>query len=176
MTRAGAIAVSLLLAGIPMTAQEPTAPAPHLRGETADLRLLIRSAAVASPTLRALVNRIERSDLVVYVTLQPLPRDLDGRIGWLARHGSTRFLKIELACPRGPAALAAALAHELRHAVEIADAPEVNDVAGLERLYSAIGFGSGSYGQVTFETTAARSAGARVRREIATDPAARLLF
>ena len=61
------------------------------------------------------------------------------------------------------------LAHELQHAVEIADAPEVVDEASLKELYRRLGADSGPgafNGSVWFETQGAIDTGRRVYSEL----------
>ena len=55
------------------------------------------------------------------------------------------------------------LAHELQHAVEIAEHEEVRDEDGIRRLYREIGHASG---EDAFETAAARDVEALVRLEL----------
>jgi hypothetical protein len=56
------------------------------------------------------------------------------------------------------------LGHELRHALELADAPDVRDAAALVSLYRRIG-DSYSDGH-RYDTAAARETGRRVRSEL----------
>ena len=144
---------------------------PHIRTEAADLRTLLHSAAAASPTLQALVERLEGSDLIVYVTARPLPSSINGRIGWIGTAGGLRVVKIELACPRTMLEQAASLAHELRHAVEIADAPDIIGPPSFAEHYARIGvLTRGTIGSVMFETDAARLTGELVRQELMSAP------
>jgi hypothetical protein len=156
----------LLLTAAPARAQT-AASVPHLRTGAADLRTLLRTTAAASPALQALVERLEGSDLIIYIEIRALPASLDGRIGWIGAAGGMRFLKIEIACARLAAVQATALAHELRHALEIADAPWIDGPAALARHYARIGTESGGADRLMFETDAARLFGIRVRKEIA---------
>lgn len=160
------LGVALLLAGL------LDAAAPHLRPDGAELRALVVETRERSATFRHLVDRIEHSDLLVYVRVQHFPTErLEGRIGFV--HGSTgpagaRVLLVELACPRPLAAQAETLAHELHHAVEIADAAWVHDTASLARYYRGIGQEAEPLDRgIAFETAAARDAALRVRHELA---------
>jgi hypothetical protein len=157
----------LFLVCYPAAAQDPAGP-PHVRTESVELRRVMADGVRGSTTFRALVDAIDRTDLVVYVRLNvQLSRTLDGRIGLAGAIADARFLVIELACPRSNTALVAILAHELQHAVEIARAPWVIDAQTLGEYYSDIGVltGEGS-GRQTFETLAARSISERVRHEL----------
>lgn len=161
--------LALLVAGL------LDATAPHLRPDSAELRTLVADARERSATFRQLVDRIERSDLLVYVRLQHFPTGrLEGRIGFVS--GATaapgaRVLLVELACPRTSAAQAETLAHELHHAVEIADAAWVHDAASLEAYYRRIGEETAPLDQgVAFETPGARAIATRVRQELSHAP------
>jgi hypothetical protein len=160
------VLAAVLLAGL------LDAAAPHVRPEGAELRALIAETAVRSATFRQLVDRIERSDLIVYVRTQHFASGrLEGRIGFATRAtGATgaRILLVELACPRSDAALAATLAHELHHATEIAEAPWVRDTAALAAYYHRIGETAPPVEHgAAFETAAARDTAVRVARELA---------
>ena len=61
----------------------------------------------------------------------------------------------------------ALLGHELQHAVELAEAPAVEDAADYEQLYERIGYEScSSAARRCFETDAAVQAGRDVLREL----------
>ena len=144
----------------------------HVRGTTAALQALIADTAARSPAFRAMLDRLEASTVIVYVRIAPLPTlSLDGRTAFLKVDTPTpdaRLLVVELSCSRPILAQTATLAHELRHAIEIADAPWVVDTGTLEQYYAQIGFRLDPSGSpVRFETVAAREAGAQVRRELA---------
>src|SRR5579872_3238319 len=166
MRRTLALVSLILLTAANSYGQRRAEIAPHIRPEVPELRQLLDDAVLVSPTLRELVDHLERSDVIVYISVRPLPYALEGRLGLIGVAGGTRFLKIELACPRSKILLTATLAHELRHAVEIADAPTVRDAMTLERFYLTIGVRDGDQGPIMFETAAARTTGDRVRREI----------
>lgn len=139
----------------------------HVRTTDPSLRALIREAVAGSPAIRTLVARLERSDVIVYVTREyVMPSLLEGHVTFMATSGGVRYLNIRLAWDRPPRRLVSTLAHELQHAVEIADAPWVVDEASMAREYERVGEPSMLYGSVrTFETRAAVLAGQRAWRE-----------
>ena len=147
--------------------------APHVRCEDAGLRALVADARARSTTFRRLLDRIEQSDLIVYVRPQHFATNrLDGRIGFVSgTNGSTacRILLVELACPRTARAQVETLAHELHHATEIADASWVRDPASLAAYYGQIGETAvpAMHG-LAFETAAAAATALRVRVELST--------
>ena len=117
----------------------------------------MRDAARRSPLVRALIDRLDQSDVVAYIRFarftDPL---LEGRVGWLSQAGG-RLRPVQIAT----------LAHELQHAVEIAGAPAVVDTRTLADHYGRIGMRtSHTQGLETFETRAAITMGALARREI----------
>lgn len=162
---AGAIVVAATLS----SAQgADRATPPHVRGATADAAELLDELIARSPTVRDLVDRLDHSDLVIYVRYQWFSTaTLRGRIGFLAADQHRRLLAIEIACRYTRTDQLVALGHELQHAVEIADAPAVWDVRSLAAFYTSIGERTGYVSQSeTFETTAAAEMGRRVRNEL----------
>jgi hypothetical protein len=149
-------------------AAQPAVHQSRLRATSPDLQRLIDEASERSETFRALVDEIERSDVIVYVRTRLFAsRLLEGRIGFLGTQANVRFLAIELACPRTRDWQQTTLAHELQHAIEIARAKWVIGAATLAQYYQQIGAEIGGDGAaVTFETATARRTAARVRQEM----------
>jgi hypothetical protein len=143
---------------------------PHVRGATVDAAELLDELIVRSPTVRDLLERLDHSDVVVYVRFQWFSSaTLRGRIGFLTEHTHRRLLAIEIGCRYTRTDQLVALGHELRHAVEIAEAPTVWDARSLAAYYLSIGDRTGSAGSAeTFETAAAAATGRLVRSELAT--------
>lgn len=163
-----AVFAFLVITARPARADDPWKPPPHLRPETAEARDLVADATASSPLLRELVDRIEASDVIVYIRHTAF-RDstLTGRIGILSVAAGWRYLVIELACGRLRFDQMATLGHELHHAVEIAGEPSIVDTRSLAAFYSRIGMRTGGLfpGQM-FETLAARDAGLTVKRQV----------
>jgi hypothetical protein len=116
-----------------------------------------------SPTFEALLSRVEASDVIVYIE--------SGRCGspqvWscvaIASGRPYRYLRVTLDTDHSRQLIIAQLAHELQHAVEIAEAPDVVDGATLRALYGRIGTRSSAD---AFETTAAIRVAARIAAEL----------
>ena len=163
-----------LVAAVVLGVQALSPPStPHLRPEIM-LRPLVEQAAQRSPSIRDLIDRIEASDLIVYVRLRQFAQsNLDGRVALLSRMpAGQRYLMIELACARSDVVTMATLGHELYHAMEIAAEPWIVDASGLTSYYTRHGQRTGDIqGNVTFETRGAEQAGVQVRRELFTTPA-----
>ena len=137
---------------------------PRLRGASPGESRMIENTLQRSPTARALADRIEASDLIVYVQLTiDLPA---GRAATrlVAATDSYRYLRVVIGAMTHPADRGALLAHELQHALEIGSAREVRDVSTLRRLYERIG--EDRHARFAFETAAARDVAQRVQREM----------
>jgi hypothetical protein len=128
----------------------------------------LREGVRRSPTLAALVSRIEASDGLVYLIgmrcFRPQQRVvLNGSLSHDVRvTGGYRLLKITVDPGRGDQTIAT-IGHELRHALEVLESPGAVDLASVDRLYTRIGFVTGT---CVFETAAARDAQNAVAREL----------
>ena len=141
------------------------APTRHIRTTDQSMLRLLRRGFRASSTFASLVRRLHRSDVIVYVEDVPrLPGALDGRMMMLPRANGVRYVRIQLALRGAPEDAIAVLGHELQHAVEVAEAIDVIDAGGLEKLYRRIGVRSGPQ---VYDTIAAQELGKVVRREVA---------
>ena len=139
-------------------------PARHIRSTGNSVRKLLQRGYRESPTFADLVARLQRSDVIVYIEDVPhLPGTLDGRMMMLPRAHGHRYVRIQIALRGSAVDAIAVLAHELQHAVEVADAVEVSDTDGLARLYRRIGLRVGPH---IYDTVAARQIGRNVRREL----------
>jgi hypothetical protein len=92
----------------------------------------------------------------------PSPRSA-GHISLMAAAGGRRYLRLSLDPRYGGWQQTAMLGHELRHALEIADAPSAIDQESVASLYRRIGF---STDDRCFESAAAIDAGRQVHAEV----------
>jgi hypothetical protein len=131
----------------------------------------LREGLAGSSTFRALVERIKRSDLVVYLAPGTLDSRLRGRLRFMGAAGHARYLRIEVGWQGSEARSIASLGHELQHAVEVADAPEIRDEASFGREFARIGYPSSAvqFGEDRYDTRAAVDAGFRVWQELASE-------
>ena len=160
-----ALLIVLLLPAVPAQAHRLD----HVRGDSENLRQLILSGIQRSPTFKAIVDRLEVSDLIVEVQCGLFKSSLQaGRTVLLSARPSVRYVLVEIACPQADAAALEILGHELRHALEIASAPWVVDEPSLEKLYTQIGYSSCAKtgGVSEFETADAIEAGERVHHDL----------
>jgi hypothetical protein len=141
----------------------------HIRTTDDRLRRLLDQGLRSSPTFRALVQRLLESDVVVYLWWDsPRQRVTDGRLTFVSAAGGYRYVVVRLLAMASAERQIAIMAHELRHAIEIADAPDVVDGESLTREYRRIGFLSSLpfAENLAFDTNAAVEAGLRVLREL----------
>ena len=125
---------------------------------------LIADGLAQSPTFRRLVERLEHSNVIVYVQLRPdMPLHRGGTLRFLARSQTDSFLMIHLNRVFNGRTLIALLGHELQHAAEVADAGGIGSAAELRALYQRLGQRTGID---QFDTFAARRVGYVVRDEL----------
>jgi hypothetical protein len=136
----------------------------NIRSESNSLRGALRLGLSDSPTFRAMAEELARSNLIIHVEATILPHGADGMLRFVTTAGGFRYVRISIAPRLTSQMLVAMIGHELRHAVEIARAPEVVDETSMVRLYRRIGFSCEK--PATFDTRAAISVGTQVLREL----------
>jgi hypothetical protein len=160
--------LAFLFLTMTLHAAEPHPRDPHIRSTDTEILNALASGARLSPTLRRLVDRLEASDVVVYVTFDrsPAPRTA-GHIAFVTSVPGRRYLQISVDRRNGPCPLIAILGHELQHAVEIADEPAVTGEAELAALYRRIGFRTaGDHHAECFDSNLAIATGQLIQREV----------
>jgi hypothetical protein len=147
----------------PSGADKPAvAPAARVRSVDAAGKLL-EQAAARSATVRALLARLAATDVIVYVEITPSPQVVTARTKLVTATPSARFLRIGVSSVVPPAQMPPLIAHELQHALEIAEREDVRDDEGVRRLYAAIGH---QHSVDRYETEAAKAVERRVREEL----------
>jgi len=111
----------------------------RVRTESPEVRRLIEDTASRSPTVRDLLARLARTDIIVYVEFTPSPLVPTARTKLVTTAGGARFLRIGInvnaaAADRGPW-----LGHELQHVLEIAGQRDIRDENDVRKLYHRIG-------------------------------------
>jgi len=146
------------------------AETPRVRALDGTIDALLVSGSAKSITFRTLLERLERSDVIVHVEPWPLQhgrRRVGGMLRFVTRAGGFRYVRISLSVhlPRDTAV--ALLGHELQHALEVADDASVVDDITFEALYHRIGDTCLDAAVVrTYDTSGARSAERRIREEL----------
>jgi len=142
------------------------APTRHIRAMDSSMRTLLKRGFRGSSAFASLVRRLQYSDVIVYVEEVPrLPGALEGRMMMMPVANGHRYVRIQIALRGAPEDWLAVLGHELQHAVEIAEAYDVRDPAGMIRLYERIGTRGGDH---VYDTVAAQEMGRTVRRQVST--------
>jgi hypothetical protein len=163
------IATTAPIAGAPLAGPERAAELHTARVRAADSRSasLLVQGLERSATLRRLVERLELADVIVYVEMQPsLKRAIAGTLTWMTATKTRRYVRISINPELSTDAAIATLGHELQHAFEVAEAPQIIDATTLARYYAAHGEVS-RVDAAGWDTVAARLAGNEVRRELA---------
>jgi hypothetical protein len=141
----------------------------HVRTLDKELRTVIDEGLARSKSFRGLIARLDGSDVIVYIEREcPMAPRLFGRLTLLGVGGDRRYVNVRISCMLTITQKIAALGHELRHAVEIADAPSVVDNASLAAEYRRVGFSSlVARGGAGYESRAAIDAAHQVWAELA---------
>jgi hypothetical protein len=140
---------------------------PHIRATDPWLLTLLAEGAAGSATFRDLMERLGRSDVIVYLRAErcDLP-DVAGCLTLLSGTTGVRYVLIRLRPLPFRVQELEILAHELQHAVEIADRPAIVDDDSLLRAYAGIGHVSDAGTRISADTEQAIQVGAQVRREM----------
>ena len=136
----------------------------RLRPRQSAAARLLDDGMAKSATFRRLVARLQHSDVIVYVTVRlDMRRSLGGSLRYIGRSATDRFLLVSLNVQNSRPMLVALLGHELQHAAEVADAPDVTSEAALADLYRRIGIRRAAD---AWDSVAAQQAGQLVRAEL----------
>ncbi len=147
-------------------AKKPHEGGERIRPQDTRSTQLLRDGIARSDTFRALVERLEASNVFVYVSVSPLMKSgLAGQLTWMTQAGPYRYLRATLSAELGTDQQIATLGHELQHAVEIADDDMVVCEKSMVALYRRIGQPSRAANS-GWETLAAQETGYQVRREL----------
>ena len=113
---------------------------PRIRPQDARITSVLQEGIARSATFRALVDRIEASNVIVYVGVDPLMKSsLAGALTWMTQAGDYRYLRASISTDLTSDQMIATLAHELQHAVEVIEDESVVDEKTLVALYKRIG-------------------------------------
>jgi hypothetical protein len=164
------VVLSVVLALATVTAAPSTEV--RLRPQDARLEQVLKEGAARSATFKALVDRIEASNVIVYVALNPMMKSsLAGMLTWMTRAGDFRYVRASISTELPFDQMIATVAHELQHAVEVIEDENVIDEKSLIALYQRIGLRHSAQAPARWETTAAQQTGFQVRRELIQTPA-----
>lgn len=118
-----------------------------------------------SDTLRAIVDRLETHDVIVYLQMQPgLKSRLAGRLTWMTAASRFRYVRVSLNPELSGDIAIATLGHELQHALEVANEPSIVNATSLDAFYRKNGISIRAH---EWDTDAARDVGDAVRKDLA---------
>ena len=144
----------------------PTDSVDHLRPAGSFERRVIAEGLCGSATFRSLVDAIQRSDVIVYVSMRWLgDRRLHGRLDFLTATANARVLHAVFGFPLDRETRISVLGHELQHAVEVAGAPDIRTRGAFAAYYRE----HGRPGKIDlgYDTDAARRVETQIRVDLA---------
>jgi hypothetical protein len=142
-----------------------SSPLRHVRAVDSKMNDVLAEGMRRSGTFAQLVMALDQSDVIVYIeTVHVMPQMIAGRLLLAAGPEGSRYLRIQVGSQPRSNALIALVGHELRHALEVAESPDVRDERSLVALYQRIGHPS--RGAHQYDTVAAQAAGRQVIAEL----------
>jgi hypothetical protein len=140
-------------------------PLRRVRAADNHIKRLLEEGVRRSVTFGDLIAAVNATDVIVYIQrVDRLAPTVAGQLMIVPVPNAQRYLRIQVLSHLSPEETIALIGHELRHALEIAAAPDVRDQNGLIELYERIGERGGMVH--SFDTRAAQNTGHRVRREL----------
>lgn len=140
---------------------------PRIRPADKRVATAFQQGLERSASFRALVDRLNQLDVIVYVEMQPLLRQrLSGAMTWVTATKEFRYVRVSLNPELNPLMMIASLAHELRHVLEVGEAPSIIDNRSMTEYYRVAGIETRTNSD-KWETEAAQRTGEVVRRELA---------
>jgi hypothetical protein len=149
--------------------------APHddrLRSLDQRIEEILREGIVRSETFRSLVQRLTGGDVIVYLRYESLPAGVHGRLSFLTCSSGKRYVLIALMADLDALRSIVILGHELRHAVEVLEQPQIVDQGTFAIAYEQASHRRRQLadGRMGFDTIAAVHAGVAVSKELAMSP------
>ena len=162
MVRPVSMLVALSCLCAPAAADAP----PAVRAVDPIVIVALARGSARSATFRALLSRLQASDVIVHVERRAPGGRAFGFTRFVVSSPPARYLRITLHVDSADDATVGLLAHELQHAVEVADAPWVRDEASYGALYRRIGRAACGPPLWCFDTMAAVITGKQVYDEV----------
>lgn len=159
-----AAVVAALVLGVPLSLMARREEG-HVRAVDTWASEALERGLSRSALVRQLVAALDASDLIVHLqTTTTLPMGTAGTTRLVSDATVCRYARIDLDRDLQPNERAAILAHELQHALELAES-QARDDRAVRALYDRIGQRVSGPATV-FETVAAQRAGARAWMEL----------
>jgi len=156
--------------GVALREDSDVAARAHIRVEDERLARLLDYGRRRSVLLQALIDRLESSDVVVYMRCdRQLRLGLSGRLSYVGTAANLRYVMVRVGYVGDRMRQIVLVGHELRHAVEVAETPEIVDSRSLQAAYERIGYvnrAASLAGILAFESDQAVQAGEQIFREL----------
>ncbi|HEY7533833.1 MAG TPA: hypothetical protein VH681_13745 [Nitrospiraceae bacterium] len=155
-----------LVLSLPLATEQ--SPNRSVRTTEPEVQALLDNATSRSETFRSLITALNESDIIVYVeTSVTRAAKLRGHlVHRIVAKGTHRYLRLRLN-PFGPVEQRiGVIAHELQHALEIAQALNVGRSETVQSFFELIGFTHGTQCGDCYETTRALDVERTVREEL----------
>lgn len=157
--------VAMMVLSAVLTAQDPSAH--HVRTTDSKVYALFTDGMSRSMTFRRLVDTLDSSDVVVYIDVKTTRQALGGYLAHnIVIAGAYRYLHVAVDVHGASGRLVPLLAHELQHAIEVAEHPDARDEQSLVQLFERLAVKFGCGGTTCSETQAAKDVEARVSSEL----------
>ena len=138
----------------------------HVRTNEPAIQALLDWGLRRSATLASLVETLDRSDVIVYVEEGTLPAGVGGMLlHRIVSRGGRRYVRILVSLRGARERLSGVIAHELQHAAELAQPPDVLRLDDVTALFNRIGFPANCQ-RTCSETAAALDVQGRVVEEV----------
>jgi hypothetical protein len=139
----------------------------HVRTVDSKILALIDAGISGSATFRGLIATLNESDVIVYIAPNLSRHTLGGYLAHnIVSRGQFRYVRIAIDITGSEDRLISVLAHELQHAIEVAQAPDARDAQSVERLFSQLAVAFGCDRSNCFETKAAKDVQSIVKEEL----------
>jgi len=131
-------------------------PDSHVRATEPVIRALLQTGLSRSATFQRLVEALNQADVIVYVDPLRTRETLGGYLSHdVISAGGYRYLHIAIKVRGGDVRLIALLAHELQHAIEVAEDPDASDARHVDALFRRLASKAGCTIASCSETAAA---------------------
>lgn len=139
----GASVFSARAAAMPVAEEKPAvslADLPRIRTLDLDVALAVRRGYDASPTLRRIVQKLQSANVIVYLDRNNrFHQEEAAHLRFAGSARGLRYVRVSLSTRLTARELTVFVAHELMHALEIAEAEQVVDERSMKDLYCRIG-------------------------------------
>lgn len=147
--------LTMMLLALAVTAQDSSER--HVRAAEPRILALIDAGTTRSATFRRLIAALDESDVIVYIEPKVTRQALGGYLAHnITTAGAYRYLHVAIETAGSEGRLIPLLAHELQHAIEVAQSPDARDSESLERVFGRLAVRFGCGGTSCSETQAAK--------------------